>query len=157
MSGNLERIRQDIKLRPANGVPSAALDCIARALDSIMIARDHVEREAREHEQAVNDARKREDEERRAHLKCGACARIGTNDTRPMAHARVRTQGGQAVTYRDGRSSLWIAFRLDTERKRASVGRAARSRVPRERSGSHNPKFVDTIKAAKSYVDGYLD
>jgi hypothetical protein len=53
LAGNLMRRRNDLADLPQNGVPREALDCIARAKDALAIARDHVEREARAHEQAA--------------------------------------------------------------------------------------------------------
>ena len=50
LAGNLMRRRNDLADLPQNGVPKEALDCIARAKDELAIARDHVEREAGEHE-----------------------------------------------------------------------------------------------------------
>jgi hypothetical protein len=45
------RRRADLETLPQTAIPSDALDCIARAKDALAIARDHVEREARAHEQ----------------------------------------------------------------------------------------------------------
>ena len=50
LAGNLMRRREDLATLPQNGVPAEALDCIARAEDALAIARDHVERQAGEHE-----------------------------------------------------------------------------------------------------------
>jgi hypothetical protein len=50
LAGNLMRRREDLNSLPQNGIPAEALECIARAKDELAIARDHVEREAREHE-----------------------------------------------------------------------------------------------------------
>jgi hypothetical protein len=53
MAGHLMRRRADLETLPQTAIPSDALDCIARAKDALAIARDHVEREARAHEQTA--------------------------------------------------------------------------------------------------------
>jgi hypothetical protein len=58
--GDLVSIRSDlIAVRAAAGhLPPDAQDCIARALDLLFTAREHVSKEARAHEEAVHEARK---------------------------------------------------------------------------------------------------